>query len=117
MRALVYLGANACIVGRNQEKAVRVAKDIATVRPGSKVIGLGEVDVRNPEHLENAVSICVKELGGIDFLMYVRPKMDDDQADSDFRAGAAGNFLAPVLQLSTNAFKAVVEIDLIGSCK
>ena len=30
-------------------------------------------------------------------------------------AGAAGNFLAPILQLSTNAFRAVVEIDVIGS--
>jgi peroxisomal 2,4-dienoyl-CoA reductase len=31
------------------------------------------------------------------------------------RAGAAGNFLAPLGQLSSNAFRAVVEIDLIGS--
>ena len=28
----------------------------------------------------------------------------------DCSAGAAGNFLAPFLQLSTNAFRAVVEI-------
>jgi peroxisomal 2,4-dienoyl-CoA reductase len=31
------------------------------------------------------------------------------------RAGAAGNFLAPLGQLSSNAFKAVIEIDLVGS--
>jgi len=31
------------------------------------------------------------------------------------RAGAAGNFLAPISQLSANAFKTVVDIDLIGS--
>jgi peroxisomal 2,4-dienoyl-CoA reductase len=30
-------------------------------------------------------------------------------------AGAAGNFLAPLMQLSTNAFKTVLDIDLIGS--
>ena len=30
-------------------------------------------------------------------------------------AGAAGIFLAPVMQLSTNAFKAVIDIDLIGT--
>lgn len=30
-------------------------------------------------------------------------------------AGAAGNFLAPFMQLSTNAFRAVVEIDLMGA--
>lgn len=30
-------------------------------------------------------------------------------------AGAAGNFLAPFLQMSVRAFRAVVEIDLLGS--
>ncbi|KAH0835283.1 Peroxisomal 2,4-dienoyl-CoA reductase SPS19 [Fonsecaea pedrosoi] len=89
VRALVHLGANACIVGRNVEKTQSVAKDIATARPGSKVLGIGAVDVRNVENLEAAVKQCVEELGGIDFLI----------------AGAAGNFLAPISQLSPNAFK------------
>jgi peroxisomal 2,4-dienoyl-CoA reductase len=31
------------------------------------------------------------------------------------RAGAAGNFLAPIRGLSTNAFKTVIDIDVIGS--
>lgn len=30
-------------------------------------------------------------------------------------AGAAGNFLAPLMQISENAFKSVIEIDLLGS--
>lgn len=30
-------------------------------------------------------------------------------------AGAAGNFLAPIERLSANAFKSVVDIDLLGS--
>jgi peroxisomal 2,4-dienoyl-CoA reductase len=30
-------------------------------------------------------------------------------------AGAAGNFLAPIRGLSTNAFKTVIDIDVIGS--
>ena len=30
-------------------------------------------------------------------------------------AGAAGNFVAPISHLSVGAFKAVVDIDLIGS--
>lgn len=46
-RALVRLGANACIIGRNVEKTENAAKDIAAVRPGAKVIGIGGVDVRN----------------------------------------------------------------------
>jgi len=31
------------------------------------------------------------------------------------RAGAAGNFLAPMSQLSPNAFKSVMDIDVLGS--
>ncbi|EXJ61411.1 uncharacterized protein A1O5_11726 [Cladophialophora psammophila CBS 110553] len=99
VRALVYLGANACIVGRNKQKAERVAADIANARPGANVLGIGNVDVRKIEALEAAVSKCVSTLGGIDFVI----------------AGAAGNFLAPFVQLSTNAFKSVIDIDLMGS--
>jgi len=69
VRALVHLGANACIVGRNVEKTERVAKDIATARKGAKVLGLGAVDVRKPEALVEAAEKCAKELGGIDFVM------------------------------------------------
>ncbi|KAI9789365.1 MAG: hypothetical protein M1833_002424 [Piccolia ochrophora] len=99
VRALVHLGANACIVGRNVEKTERVAQDIATARPGATVLGFGEVDVRKVESLQEAVEKCVKQLGAIDFLI----------------AGAAGNFLAPITQLSPNAFKAVMDIDVLGS--
>ena len=70
VRALVYLGANACIVGRNVEKTEKAAQDIATARPSSKVIGIGAVDVRKLESLQDAVDRCVRELGGIDFVMY-----------------------------------------------
>lgn len=69
VRALVQLGANACIVGRNEKKTEQVAKDIAAQRPGAKVIGVGGVDVRSIESLQAAVDRCVSELGGIDFLM------------------------------------------------
>ena len=69
VRALVHLGANACIVGRNVEKTENMARDIATVRPGAKVIGIGAADVRDPKSLENAAGRCARELGGIDFVM------------------------------------------------
>ncbi|KAF2763299.1 NAD(P)-binding protein [Pseudovirgaria hyperparasitica] len=99
VRAMVHLGANACIIGRNPEKTERMAKDIATARQGAKVIGLGNVDVRKLDSLEQAVQTCVQELGGIDFTI----------------AGAAGNFLATINQASANAFKSVIDIDLLGS--
>ncbi|KAK3045772.1 peroxisomal 2 4-dienoyl-CoA reductase sps19 [Extremus antarcticus] len=99
VRALVHLGADACIVGRNEEKAKAKADDIATVRSGAKVLGIGNVDVRSSANLQSAVEQCVRELGRIDFVI----------------AGAAGNFLAPIRSLSPNAFKAVIDIDVLGS--
>lgn len=45
-QALVRLGANACIVGRSQAKTVEAAVEIATARPGARVIGIGGCDVR-----------------------------------------------------------------------
>ncbi|KAF1961635.1 peroxisomal 2,4-dienoyl-CoA reductase-like protein SPS19 [Byssothecium circinans] len=99
VRALVHLGANACIIGRNVEKTENAAKDIATARKGAKVLGLGAVDVRKPEALVAAAERCVKELGSIDFVI----------------AGAAGNFLATIDQISPNALKSVMDIDVLGS--
>ncbi|TVY40981.1 Peroxisomal 2,4-dienoyl-CoA reductase [Lachnellula occidentalis] len=99
VRALVHLGANACIVGRNVEKTEAMARSIATARKGARVIGIGGLDVRKIETLEKAVERTVKELGGIDFVI----------------AGAAGNFLSPISNLSPNAFKTVIDIDTIGS--
>lgn len=46
-----------------------MAADIATSRRGAKVLGYGNVDVRDPSKLETAVKKCVAELGGIDFVM------------------------------------------------
>lgn len=76
-----------------------MALDIATVRPGAKVLGIGAIDVRKPELLQAAADRCVRELGGIDFVI----------------AGAAGNFLAPMDQISPNAMKSVIDIDVLGS--
>lgn len=69
VRALVHLGANACIIGRNVDKTVNAAKDIATCRSGAKVIGIGGVDVRDPAAVAKAVERCVAELGAVDYLM------------------------------------------------
>lgn len=69
VRALVSLGANACMVGRDSEKAVRMTAGIATVRPRSTVLGFGGIDVRNVKTLEAAMSRCVEQLRGIGFVM------------------------------------------------
>lgn len=69
VRALVHLGANACIVGRRVEKTEQAAQDIATSREGAKVLGIGGIDVRSIQSLQSAVDICVQNLGGIDYVM------------------------------------------------
>ncbi|CAI5759559.1 unnamed protein product [Candida verbasci] len=97
--ALVLLGANAVILGRNVEKTEKAAKEIESLRPGAKVLGLGNVDVRKIQSLKEAVDTTVEKLGRIDYVI----------------AGAAGNFLADFNHLSSNAFKTVIDIDLLGS--
>ncbi|CAH6720465.1 peroxisomal 2,4-dienoyl-CoA reductase Sps19p [(3E)-enoyl-CoA-producing] [[Candida] jaroonii] len=97
--ALVLLGANAAIIGRNQEKTAKAAQEMSQLRSDAKVIGLGNVDVRDVQSLVKAVDETVKQLGRIDFVI----------------AGAAGNFLSDFNHLSSNAFKSVISIDLLGS--
>ncbi|KIW31727.1 uncharacterized protein PV07_03327 [Cladophialophora immunda] len=99
VRAMVFLGADACIIGRNVQKTESMAKNLAASRPGAQVLGYGGVDVRDYNSLQSAVDRCVAALGGIDFVI----------------AGAAGTFLSPITSLSPAAFKAVVDIDLVGS--
>lgn len=97
--ALILLGANAAIVGRNKEKTDAAAKELEGLRPGAKVLSLPNVDVRDVKQMSAAANKAVQELGRIDFVI----------------AGAAGNFLADFTHLSSNAFTSVVNIDLIGS--
>lgn len=66
---MVHLGANAAIIGRSVEKTENMARDIETARKGSRVLGLGGVDVRDPEALAKAAERTAKELGSIDFVM------------------------------------------------
>ncbi|RLV92001.1 Peroxisomal 24-dienoyl-CoA reductase SPS19 [Spathaspora sp. JA1] len=97
--AMVLLGANACIIGRNVEKTETAAKEIASLRPGAQVLGLGNVDVRDVNNIKQAVDFTVEKLGKIDYVI----------------AGAAGNFICDFNHLSSNAFKSVISIDLLGS--
>lgn len=56
-------------------------------------------DVRSSEHATKVIEETVTKLGSLDILVN----------------GAAGNFLCPAEELSLNAFKTVIEIDLVGS--
>lgn len=90
-------GASAFIFGRRENVLHATASDLTkqTLQRCSYASG----DVRSLASLEKAVEKCISEYGRIDFVI----------------AGAAGNFLCPIDQLSTNAFKSVIEIDLLGT--
>jgi NAD(P)-dependent dehydrogenase (short-subunit alcohol dehydrogenase family) len=87
------LGARVAVLGRNREKASGAAAEI-----GQGAIAL-TADVRDYGAIRGAMEEVRNKLGPMDIVV----------------SGAAGNFLAPVLGMSANAFKAVVDIDLLGT--
>lgn len=95
---MVQLGANAVIIGRRGDVTAAKAAELQALRPGARVIGIS-ADVRSFDSLKAAVDRTLAELGRLDYLI----------------CGAAGNFLATVENLSPNAFKSVIDIDVLGS--
>jgi NAD(P)-dependent dehydrogenase (short-subunit alcohol dehydrogenase family) len=94
--ALAMAGANLVVAGRNAEKAEAAAQSLCT--QGVKALGLS-LDVRNYEAVEAALKQTSHHFGEIDVVI----------------SGAAGNFLASALSMSSNAFRTVIDIDLIGT--
>lgn len=95
-RNFAALGANIGICGRTQEKLDVAAEELKSF--GGKIFH--EVaDVRKIGMLESAMEKLKEEVGPIDVLV----------------CGAAGNFPCPAEQLSAGGFKAVVDIDLLGT--
>ena len=89
-------GASVGLIGRTKEKLDKAASDIEAA--GGKAAGF-PADVRGYEVLASAIRSARERFGEIDILV----------------CGAAGNFPAPALGMSANGFKAVVDIDLLGT--
>jgi len=87
------LGAKLAVVGRNPEKAQNAAAQI-----GHGALGLS-ADVRDFAAIRAAMAQAAEANGAFDTVV----------------SGAAGNFLAPALGMSANAFRTVVDIDLNGT--
>jgi NAD(P)-dependent dehydrogenase (short-subunit alcohol dehydrogenase family) len=85
-------GATVMLVGRKQEKLDAAAAAIHA--KGGKAL-TAALDVRDYPALE----AMFKSVGAVDILV----------------CGAAGNFPAPITGMSANAFKAVIDIDLLGT--
>jgi NAD(P)-dependent dehydrogenase (short-subunit alcohol dehydrogenase family) len=90
------LGAKVGLISRKQERVQNAAATI--VDSGGMAMGI-EADVRNYEAVDAAMRRVRQEYGELDVVI----------------SGAAGNFLAPVLGMSANAFKTVIDIDLLGT--
>lgn len=96
-KRLSQSGAGVAVLGRNPEKAEKARQEIEAVC-GGKVIAV-TADVRDYGALEEAMRKAHAHLGNFDIVV----------------AGAAGNFPAPALGMSANAFKSVIDIDLLGA--
>lgn len=89
-------GAGVTINGRNPEKLDAAAEGI---RSAGGTVETAAADVRDYAVVAEALKRCREQFGPIDILI----------------CGAAGNFPAPITAMSSNGFKAVMDIDLLGT--
>ena len=95
-RSFAALGAGVGICGRTAARLESARGELEGL--GARV-ATAVADVRDYAALETALAHTAAELGPVHTLV----------------CGAAGNFVAPAEELSANGFKAVVDIDLLGS--
>jgi NAD(P)-dependent dehydrogenase (short-subunit alcohol dehydrogenase family) len=89
-------GANVSVASRKQANVDAATAELGTA--GGNIVGVA-ADVRDFDTVGRAFDGAASQLGTIDVLV----------------SGAAGNFLAAVNAQSSNGFRAVVDIDLIGT--
>jgi NAD(P)-dependent dehydrogenase (short-subunit alcohol dehydrogenase family) len=89
-------GASVALIGRTKEKLDSAADEIR--KTGGRA-SAHAADVRDYDALAAAIKSAREGYGEIDLVV----------------CGAAGNFPAPALGMSANGFKAVVDIDLLGT--
>lgn len=89
-------GASVMLHGRNQEKLDKACTAILETGRNASYIA---ADVRDYAAMADALKKTRDLFGKIDILV----------------CGAAGNFPAPVMGMSANGFKAVIDIDLLGT--
>lgn len=91
------LGAKVAIVSRNAE---RLKDGVAALQARDmNEIASFQADVRNYEQVSAAVDAVVNRFGSLDILVN----------------NAAGNFFCPTAEMSSNAWRTVIDIDLNGT--
>lgn len=94
--AFATAGARVAVMSRSKEKVDAAVTRLQAL--GAQATG-GVADVRDPEAASAVLRLAHAAFGDIDVLV----------------SGAAGNFPAAALDMSPNAFRSVVDIDLLGS--
>jgi NAD(P)-dependent dehydrogenase (short-subunit alcohol dehydrogenase family) len=89
-------GAKVAVMSRNPERCETAADKLR--QHGGEAIGLS-ADARDYDAVEATLKETHAQFGPIDIVV----------------AGQAGNFFAPVLGMSSNGFKTIIDIDLIGT--
>jgi NAD(P)-dependent dehydrogenase (short-subunit alcohol dehydrogenase family) len=95
-RALADFGAAVGVMSRDQKKVDAAVADLSA--RGVTAVGYAG-DVRDFATVERILGEARAALGALDIVV----------------SGAAGNFVCPASELSSNGFRAVVEIDLLGT--
>jgi len=90
-------GARILVFGRKKHQAEAAARAIQE-QSGQRAMA-GAADVRDPHAVSALFAEACTEIGSPDVVI----------------AGAAGNFMAPAVDISANGFKTVVDIDLLGT--
>ena len=94
--AFATAGARVAVMSRSKEKVDAAVTRLQAL--GAQATG-GAADVRDPEATSAVLQLAHAAFGDIDVLV----------------SGAAGNFPAAALDMSPNAFRSVVDIDLLGT--
>jgi NAD(P)-dependent dehydrogenase (short-subunit alcohol dehydrogenase family) len=96
--AYAKAGANVAVLSRSKDKVEDTIAYLKGINSEIDVLGFA-VDVRDYDGVCTAMATAADKFGLLDIVV----------------SGAAGLFIAPAEKLSANAFKTVVDIDLLGS--
>jgi NAD(P)-dependent dehydrogenase (short-subunit alcohol dehydrogenase family) len=94
--AFAEAGAKLAVISRSQQRVDEATRRLKSF--GGEAVGFS-ADVRNVDAVSAALKAMHDALGDIDILV----------------SGAAGNFPSTALGMSANGFKAVIDIDLLGT--
>jgi NAD(P)-dependent dehydrogenase (short-subunit alcohol dehydrogenase family) len=95
-KAFAQTGAKLVLASRNVDRLNSAVEELKNL--GAEVIAV-QADVRNYQDVEQVVEKAIETFGSLDIVV----------------ANAAGNFVVPAAEMSVNAWRVVVDIDLNGT--